>query len=129
MKRFVAAAIFVLGACVTDANAQASRFTGKDLFEYCTSDQTSVAYFSCVLFIRGFLVGVNLTSTGTGRVSVPNSNMFLCLPNGLNAGLAAAAIVNSWRSIQLTKGDVGPLEKAEADVVLPTLLMLAYPCK
>jgi hypothetical protein len=112
-----------------EANAQKSTLTGKVLFDLCTSDQrSSTEFLSCILFIRGFLSGVNTATSGTGRIPKNNSGLSLCLPDGLSAGEAAAAFVQTWRSLKRT-GDVTPLMNEGADVVLPFLLMQAYPCK
>jgi hypothetical protein len=113
------------GHSIGPASAQKTALSGKTLFELCTSDQRSSAEFlSCILYIRGFLAGVNLATSGTGRI-IPK----LCLPDGLSAGEAAAAFVQMWRSLQRTKGDVTSLMNEGADVVFSFLLMQAYPCK
>jgi hypothetical protein len=129
MTRLLTALNFLACVAITEAKAQAPyHFNGKELFELCTSGQDNAAYLSCALFIRGFLAGV-LTATGTGEYRDANSNMSLCLPHGLGAGEAAAAFVQTWRSLERTHGDVGPLINGDADAVLAALLMKAYPCK
>lgn len=124
---FVLAASLVLGTAA--ATAKEPAFTGKDLFGWCTSDQrTSAAFFECVLFIRGFLSGVYTATSGTGRIS--NATVILCLPHGVRSDEAAAAFVQAWRSAQRTGSSsaVNLMMTMEADEVLASLLMKAYPC-
>lgn len=133
MTRLLTALSLLICVVTTEANAWTPgyRFNGKDLFDLCTSAQDNAAYFSCVLYLKGFLAGISIATSGTGEYRDTTSNMSLCLPRKLSPGLAAAAIVQEWRSIQITKPSIGigPLAQADADEAVSLLLMLAYPCK
>jgi hypothetical protein len=58
-----------------------------------------------VLYIKGFMAGLDLATTTTRRIPKTDFGGSLCLPNNL-AGEAAAAFVQMWRTAERTKGDV-----------------------
>ena len=124
MKRLLIVGMF----CVCTAQAQAASLTGKTLFEWCVSDQRSVSYFHCVLFINGFISGYVAATLLAEKEYKSNE---LCLPSGLSAGEAAAAFVREWRSLELKKGrsSMEALKQADPDVALSLLLVQAFPCK
>lgn len=124
MKRLFIVAVF----CVCTAQAQAASLIGKTLFEWCVSDQRSVSYFHCVLFINGFISGYVAATLLAEKEYKSNE---LCLPSGLSAGEAAAAFVQEWRSLELKKerSSMEALKQADPDVALSLLLIQAFPCK
>jgi hypothetical protein len=80
--------LLMLAGSTGQATAQPSSFTGKTLFDLCSSEPNNAAYLSCVMYIKGFLDGYSARKTT------------ICFPEGLNLGGAAAAFVRVWRSIQ-----------------------------
>jgi hypothetical protein len=120
----VVAIVLYVCSCGPQVSAQTATFTGKELFELCaTSQRSSAAFLSCALFIRGFLAGVLVATSGSGRVGMEKSSMTFCLPEGLTSGEAAAAFVRTWRSIERTKGrsNITTMMTEDADVVLPVV--------
>jgi hypothetical protein len=123
MKRLLIVGMF----CVCAAQAQAASLTGKRLFEWCISDQRSVAYFHCVLFINGFISGYVAATLLAEKEYKSNE---LCLPSGLSTSEAAAAFVREWRSVELKKASsMEALKQADTDIALSFLLTQAFPCK
>jgi hypothetical protein len=113
--------------CAAQANAQTSDFkhNALTLYEWCTSDQKSLPYFYCILYVRGFVDGIVAAAT---MPEVPNTS--ICVPGeGLPADVAAAAFVSKWRAVVKQKGGIGPLKETPPEVALTSFLAMAYPCK
>jgi hypothetical protein len=97
MSKFAMIFAFVILTSMNISGARAAQtksFSGKQLFDLCTSDQRSSAEFvGCVLYIKGFMAGLDLATTSTRRIPKTDFGGSLCLPNNLGAGEAAAAFV------------------------------------
>lgn len=114
-------ALFMFAATIGQAGAQPSQFTGKKLFDLCSSDQSknNAQFFGCVMYARGFLDGYSARETE------------ICLPGWLTPGEAVAAFVRVWRSIETQKGpsNMAPLAEAGSEYAFSAIMMIAYPCK
>lgn len=112
-------ALFLCAATIGQASAQAFNFTGKKLFDLCSTGGNNAAFFSCLMYIRGFFDGYRAREET------------ICFPENLTPGEAAAAFVRVWRSIEAKKGasNMGPVADATSDYAFTALVMAAYPCK
>jgi len=92
LMRLIAFLAFILATVVVHADA--SSFTGKKLFEWCTSKPQSLGDVSCDIFITGFVQGAMLAS---GK----DKSGEVCLPAGFTPAEARAVFVRTMREPRL----------------------------
>jgi hypothetical protein len=87
---------------------------GNALFKQCTSAPQTVDSASCILYITGFVHGVNAASSGA-----------LCLPKDFTGAEGVSIFVRIMRNVRMAE-HFGPLSM---DLVLAVTLGMEFPCK
>jgi hypothetical protein len=104
---------------VQPAGAAESKFTGRDLYEWCTAKPGTIPDTLCSLYVAGYTHGARAAG---GALDAP-----FCLPDYLAPLEVRAAYIRMVRTARQTKTP-NLLDAESMDIALGGALTIAYPC-